>query len=56
VIVSSRRNPGIPADVVADHPLRIPDICRSLSPSVHARIIRDAAEVEVYDLLAGESW
>jgi len=53
VIVASRPDPPVPADVPADHPLRDPRIVRQLRRSEHARIIRGMAEVELRRLLAG---
>jgi tetratricopeptide (TPR) repeat protein len=47
VIVSSRRHPGIPPDVAADHPLRDDTIVRTLTASRRALVIRDAAEWEL---------
>ncbi|WP_432016116.1 hypothetical protein [Streptomyces hydrogenans] len=53
VIVSGRSNPGVPAGLAADHPLRNRSIVRRLSASPEARIIRDAATTEL-DALLGD--
>lgn len=53
VVVSGRPFPGVPAKLVADHPLRDPGIVWRLADSPTARIIRDAAVTELQALLDG---
>ena len=53
VIVSGRRNPGLPGDVPADHPLRDPGVVRVLSESEHSIARRDIAAEELAHLLDG---
>ncbi|MFB9928917.1 hypothetical protein ACFORO_31240 [Amycolatopsis halotolerans] len=54
VIVASRLNPDVPADVRSDHPLRAPGIERLLSPSPAARFARGDMERELDALLSSE--
>jgi hypothetical protein len=53
VVVAGRDSPPIPADVATDHPLRDPDIIRSLIPAPHAAVIRHDAQRELARLLDG---
>jgi tetratricopeptide (TPR) repeat protein len=53
VIVASRPNPPLPGDVPDRHPLRRPEIHRSLSVSPYASIVRQTAERDLDRLLAG---
>jgi len=53
VIVASRPHPPIPRDVPPDHPLRSGAIKRELPSSLHARVIRDSAEMELQALMSG---
>ncbi|GAA1652860.1 hypothetical protein [Actinoplanes couchii] len=47
VIVSSRPNPPLPADVPPGHPLRARCLRRDLEPSIHAEFVRRDAEREL---------
>lgn len=51
VVVSSRPDPPLPADVAADHPLRRGIRIRSLTMSSHAGEVARHAGRELYDLL-----
>ncbi len=53
VIVSGRRNPGLPTDVPADHPLRRDEVVRTLSASQHAKNVKESAEGELQHQLRG---
>lgn len=53
VIVASRPNPPVPADVPKDHPLRDRSILRDLATSPHATAIQDDLERELRRLLHG---
>ncbi|GAA2621060.1 hypothetical protein [Streptomyces tubercidicus] len=53
VIVAGRPNPPIPVDVPDDHPLRQPEIVRTLAASPHAAVVRQDAERELKRLLHG---
>ena len=53
VIIASRPNPPIPADVAPDHPLREPAYVHVLGRSEHAQVIRETAELELRKLLTG---
>ncbi|MBF9134751.1 hypothetical protein I0C86_38350 [Plantactinospora sp. S1510] len=53
VIVTSRPNPPLPADVPHDHPLRNESIVRNLESSAHAAVIRRGAQSELRRLLVG---
>jgi tetratricopeptide (TPR) repeat protein len=54
VVVASRPHPPVPRDVSPDHPLRSSGaVRRELSPSPHARVIRDTAEMELQSLIGG---
>ena len=53
VIVASRLNPGLPDDVDELHPLKLPEIVRSLRPSVAAKDIAEYAKNELNRLLHG---
>ncbi|WP_033293427.1 hypothetical protein [Amycolatopsis jejuensis] len=55
VIVASRLNPDVPADVRAGHPLRTPGIERVLAPSTAAHAARSDMERELDALLTGET-
>ncbi|MBR7828555.1 hypothetical protein KDK95_19745 [Actinospica sp. MGRD01-02] len=52
VILASRPHPPLPLDVAADHPLHDPAIVRHLARSPHARVMRDAALLELQRMLA----
>lgn len=53
VVVSGRPNPGIPADVPEDHPLRQPRITHRLREYSGAQRLRDTARLELHALLGG---
>ncbi|MFF6860729.1 tetratricopeptide repeat protein [Streptomyces ardesiacus] len=53
VIVAGRPRPPIPVDVPDDHPLRRPEIVRTLTASPHAEVVRQDAERELKRLLHG---
>ncbi|MEV6527953.1 hypothetical protein AB0M43_39135 [Longispora sp. NPDC051575] len=53
VVVASRPNPPIPADVPDAHPLRAPGILRTLTRSAHAQVVRQDSERELRRLLYG---
>ena len=53
VLVASRPDPRVPADVAARHPLREPRFARTLSRSAVVGGIRAAAETELHGLLTG---
>ncbi|MFJ2931531.1 hypothetical protein ACIO8G_02055 [Streptomyces sp. NPDC087219] len=53
VIVAGRPNPPIPVDVPDDHPLRRPEIVRTLAASPHAEVVRQDAERELRRLVHG---
>jgi len=50
ILVTSRRQPGVPGDVPDDHPLRTCTV-RELSPSPHAEHIAAEAKLELASLL-----
>ncbi|MGC4937365.1 hypothetical protein [Kribbella sp. DT2] len=51
VIAAGRPNPPLPVDVPADHPLRDPQVQRTLGPSAHAKASQQAATLELRSLL-----
>lgn len=53
VVVASRPNPPIPADVPEHHPLRDPEVICPLTVSPHADVVRQDAERELKRLLRG---
>ncbi|MCR6488150.1 hypothetical protein M8542_35515 [Amycolatopsis sp. OK19-0408] len=55
VIVSGRPNPGIPAAVRDDHPLRDPAIVRELAPSPAASAAKYAMKLDLERLLADDA-
>ncbi|SEB90442.1 hypothetical protein [Streptomyces sp. TLI_105] len=55
VIVAGRPHPPIPVDVPDDHPLRRPEIVRTLTASPHAEVVRQDAERELKRLLHGST-
>lgn len=52
VVVASRPNPPIPADVQETHPLHDPAVVRVLTRSPHAEVVRQDAQRELKRLLA----
>jgi hypothetical protein len=55
VVVASRPDPPIPADVPQRHPLRDQEIVRGLRRSEHADVVRQDAQRELNQLLHGTS-
>ena len=53
VIVAGRPNPPVPADVPRNHPLRDPQVVRSLDRSPHAAVIEQDARREIRRLVEG---
>ncbi|WP_424184418.1 hypothetical protein ACOBQX_21230 [Actinokineospora sp. G85] len=53
VVVASRPDPGLPADVPPHHPLASPAVLRALRPSAAAQAVRTDMERELGRLLAG---
>ncbi|MEU4447735.1 hypothetical protein AB0K14_07250 [Actinosynnema sp. NPDC050801] len=53
VVVASRLNPTLPADVPDDHPLRDASVTRRLGPSLQAKVVRVDMERELRRLMQG---
>ncbi|GAB3004710.1 P-loop domain-containing protein [Saccharothrix stipae] len=53
VVVASRLNPSLPADVPDDHPLRDASVTRRLGPSLEAKVVRVDMERELRRLMKG---
>jgi hypothetical protein len=53
IVVASRVDPPLPADVSLDHPLRDPGVLWSLTPSPYAHVRQVDAERDVRRLLSG---